>query len=262
MAKQTSSTSSSPDDLTRVVEEYRTQGFVCIRQALSEQEVARFQQVAREAAQESATLHHDQEGNPYLHTTANIWRTNDALNELACHPKISAIATKLAGMPLRVWGGEVYLKEPQRSQPTTLHDDLPFEPFDSRATLTAWIALDDVPVERGCMTFLPGSHLRGGPERANSDDLTEKRHTYMVEQWPELEWYPRVTVPLRAGDLTFHHVRLAHMAGAPMSGKARISFTVTFMDAEATYRPVKDNDPLDLSLGDPLPHDLFPRIGA
>jgi ectoine hydroxylase-related dioxygenase (phytanoyl-CoA dioxygenase family) len=57
-----------------------------------------------------------------------------------------------------VWGGEVLLKHLYESARTGLHDDLTFALLDSRATFNTWIALVDVPVDRGCLTFLPCSH--------------------------------------------------------------------------------------------------------
>lgn len=67
-------------------------------------------------------------------------------------------------MPLRVWGDEVLTKYPQDSGPTARHDDMTFEALDTRISLNVWIALADVPVERGCLTFLSGLHRREEPD--------------------------------------------------------------------------------------------------
>lgn len=169
-------------------------------------------------------------------------------------------------MPLRVWGGEVLVKTPNETRPTGLHDDQPCEVLDSCITLTAWVALVDVPVERGCLTFLPGSHRRGGPGRVDTTDIIfndavrDDERSYLFDYWPDLEWMPRVTVPLRAGDATFHHRRVAHAAGANHTADDRVSIVITYTDADATYKPRPGHDPLPYRPGQPLPDERYPRI--
>ncbi|GAB2728235.1 hypothetical protein GCM10027089_59870 [Nocardia thraciensis] len=86
----------------------------------------------------------------------------------------------------------------------------------------------DVSVERGCMSFIPGSQrLPGGIPR----DFTEP-----FEARPEPRWRPPVTVPLRAGNRTFHHSAPVHMSGANATENVRISLATVYMDAEAIYR--------------------------
>lgn len=43
------------------------------------------------------------------------------------------------------------------------------------------------------------------------------------------------------------------------SDQARLSFLVTFTDADAIYRPLPGRDPLDLRPGQPLPDQRYPR---
>jgi ectoine hydroxylase-related dioxygenase (phytanoyl-CoA dioxygenase family) len=69
-----------------------------------------------------------------------------------------------------------------------------------------------------------------------------------------------VTVPLRAGDVTFHHRRTAHLAGANTTREARVSMLITFTDAEATYRPLPGHDPLPYQAGQRLPDERYPLV--
>lgn len=242
---------------THAVADFRERGFVHVPNLLTGEEIVRFRAVAEEAlAQQSQT---DEEFGTLTVATTDAWEHHPTLRELALHPRIGALAEQLAGMPLRVWGGEVLRKDPGHSAPTGWHDDLTFALLDSRLIFNAWIALVDVPAERGCLTFLPGSHRRGGPDRVELAEHKSDPDNYLFIHWPELRWSPRVTVPLRAGDATFHQGRTAHYAGANTSEEARLSFLVTFTDADATYRPLPGHDPLDLSPGQPLPDHRYPR---
>lgn len=240
------------------VTDFRESGFVHLPSLLTADEVTRFRAAAEEALATRSNT--DEEFGTRIVATTDAWEHHPTLRELALHPRIGALAEQLAGMSLRVWGGEVLRKDPDHSAPTGWHDDLTFALLDSRLIFNAWIALVDVPVERGCLTFLPGSHRRGGPERVELAEHTADPDDYLFTRWPELRWSPRVTVPLQAGDATFHQARTAHYAGANTGDQPRLSFLVTFTDAEATYRPLPGHDPLDLSPGQPLPDHRYPLV--
>lgn len=145
-----------------IVEDFRERGFAHVPGLLTTDEVARFRAAAEEAL--ATQSHTDEEFGTRIVATTDAWEHHPVLRELALHPRIGALAEHLAGMPLRVWGGEVLRKEPGHSAPTGWHGDLTFALLNSRLIFNAWIALVDVPAERGCLTFLPGSHRRGGPE--------------------------------------------------------------------------------------------------
>lgn len=246
----------------QAVNEFHENGFVHLPALLTEHEVTRFRAAALDAHAEGTYLTSRFMDRTGIVSTEDGWEKNDTLRDLALHPGIGAIAEKVAGMPLRVWGGEVLVKPAGQATATPLHDDFTNELLNSRLTLTCWIALVDVPVERGSLSFLPGSHRRGDPMRVDADEFEHNIHAYVLQHWPDLRWSPRATVPLRAGDATFHHSRVAHLAGANATDEARVSFTVTFTDADATYQPLPGNDPLDLKQGQTLPDDRYPRVGG
>lgn len=246
----------------QAVSDFHEQGFVHIPDVLTEQELTRFRSAALEAHAEGAYLTNRFMDRTGIVSSENGWEKNLTLRSFALHPRIGAIAERLAGMPLRVWGGEVLVKPAGQATPTPLHDDFTNELLNSRLTLTCWIALVDVPVERGSLGFLPGSHRRGAPWRVDADEFEHNINAYVLQHWPDLRWSPRVIVPLRAGDATFHHSRIAHLAGANATDEARVSFTVTFTDAEATYQPLPGNDPLSMNAGQGLPDDRYPCVAS
>jgi phytanoyl-CoA hydroxylase len=242
---------------TGSVDRYRREGFLHVPEVLDAREVAR----ARDAAVElSATMEARRyKGEPFTQLV-NCWQHDERMRALTLDSRIAGMAEALAGVPLRVWHDQVLIKQPQRSTATEFHLDAPYWPHDgARHWLTAWVALVDVPVERGCMTFLPGSHLR---EDFVSVDL--ENATALFEALPHLRWWPRVTVPLRAGDLTFHHGLTAHAATPNLTDEPRVAHAVIYMDADTRYsgRPHVVTDPLGLVPGAPFEHRLFPRVPA
>jgi phytanoyl-CoA hydroxylase len=239
-----------------MVAQYQSQGFIRIPNLLSPAEVQRFQTAAVSAA---ARLENYAANIPQVfNQTVNVWVEDPEIRELTLHPGLAAIATRLAGVPLRLWHDHTLIKPPRKSVPTEFHQDGPYWPHEQASNaLSAWIALVDVPVERGCMTFIPGSHRR---RDLRPQDLTNAHD--LLDLAPDLDWEPRVTLPLRAGDCTFHHCYTAHMANANVTETPRVAHIVIYMDAGATFNgkthPV--TDPLHLKPGDALDGKLFPRV--
>ena len=233
---------------------YLRQGFVHIPGIITPDEAAEFREAALACAQRLQSYH---TGKVFTQLV-NVWREDETMRRLTRHPNIGAVAQRLAGMPLRLWHDHILIKQPHNNAPTEFHQDQPFWPHGtSRHTLSAWIALIDVPVERGCMTFIPGSHSRTDLRPQNLSDAHD-----LFSLSPDLIWQPRVTIPLRAGDCTFHHGYCAHMATSNATDEPRVAHVVIFMDAATTYSGKKHvvTDPLQLEQGQPLDGELFPLV--
>ena len=243
------------------IAEYRKNGFVHVPGVLTPEETQRFREAVLallERKKQSSMLYRDE---AVFTQMVNVWRDDPVLRNLTLHPTISGIAARLAGVPLRLWHDQVLIKQPGKSVPTEFHQDQPgWAHQNSRQPISAWIALVDVPVERGCMTFIPGSQryedLPLGSSSTHDPDL-------LFKSCPELVWDPRVTIPLRAGDCTFHHGRCAHMAHPNTTDSARVAFVVMFMDRDTQYsasRETQVTKSLGLKKGDPLTGELFPEV--
>jgi phytanoyl-CoA hydroxylase len=240
-----------------VVETYRRDGVTHVSNVIGPDEAARFRDAAL-AAQERVANHY--EGSPIFRQYVNVWTQDDTLRELTLNPLIASLASQLAGVPVRLWHDQVLIKPPHNGAATEFHQDAPYWPHaHCRHALSAWIALVDVPVERGCMTFIPRSHRRQG---LRAQDLTDSKDLFRVA--PELQWDERVTIPLRAGDCTFHNAYLAHTATPNMTDDPRVAHVNIYMDAETTFTgaPHPVTDGLGLEVGAPLDHELFPRLPA
>jgi phytanoyl-CoA hydroxylase len=250
MSTVSASRTLSPD----VVERYRRDGFVHLPGILDPDEVARYRDVSVEL---STTLESQRyKGEPFTQLV-NVWQRDERMASLTANPRIAELAEALAGVPLRLWHDQVLIKQPRRSTATEFHLDAPYWPHEGASHwLTAWIALVDVPVERGCMTFLPGSQRF---EEFAAVDLEDA--TALFTAMPELVWQPRVTVPLRAGDLTFHHGACAHAATPNLTDEPRVAHAIIYMDDGTRYSgaPHVVTDPLSLSRGDRLDGALFRR---
>lgn len=243
----------------QTLDEYRRNGIVKIEQLISREEAVHYRTATLALLQSTPTGGSARYGEVF-HQYVDTWRDDETLRTLTLLPRIGAIAEKLAAIPMRLWHDHTLAKEPSKAQPTAFHQDQIKWPFDKpRHTLSAWIALQDTPVERGCMSFLPGSHrLENLPDIGTGDQDRWKQEN------PDLEWWPRLTVPLRAGDCTFHNGMIMHAAGANLTAEWRVAHVIIFADLEAPYsgRPHLVTDPLGLEAGQRMPDDLFPPVRA
>ena len=229
-------------------------GFVHIPSVLSKEEAVAF----RQATLDFTETHPPLSSRPVFDQYVNVWTKNDGMKALTLHPNVAAVATALAGVPLRLWHDQILIKKPHNNAPTEFHQDLPYWPHAGKLNpISAWIALCDVPSERGCMTFLPGSQRYANLPPQNLGDPKS-----LFEVCPELVWSPRLTVPLKAGDCTFHHGLCAHMATPNFTDEPRVAHVVIYMSRETTYdgKHHVTTDPLKLELGDVLEGELFPDV--
>ncbi len=96
--------------------------------------------------------------------------------------------------------------------------------LDRDPPIQIWTALDDAPIEAGCLEVLPGSHARGlvtplgglvPEDRARELDAEEKF----------------VQVPARAGDVVVLHNLVWHRSGVNRTERTRRAFSVCYMSA-------------------------------
>ncbi|NRA39051.1 MAG: phytanoyl-CoA dioxygenase family protein [Planctomycetes bacterium] len=237
---------------------YHNKGYVRIEQVLSKAEVQQFHELVEQNRAQAMAREEDQRDGNMLHRVVNAWQKDSRFAQITFHPRVNAIAKILAGGDLRLWHDQVMVK-PSGGEPTYMHQGQPNWSHqlnkDSHA-LSAWIALVDVPLEAGCMGYIPGSHQRW--------DLGQQmgKHDSFFELAPDLIDAPVEFLPLKAGDVAFHHAFTAHCAAANVSGYDRVAATVNFMDMETRYRDSEHciTDALDLQDGDVLAHALFPQI--
>lgn len=238
------------------VADYRRDGFVRIKGALTPEEVERFRDAAKQQYETGTALNRDDQ---IFKQVVNVWTSDETLRDLTLHPKLARLATELAGLPVRIWHDHLLIKKPHNQAPTEFHQDAPYWPHaNCRHSLSAWVALVDVPVERGCMTFIPGQHERRDIRPIDLSDAHD-----LFEAAPDLTWHRRVTIPLQAGDVTFHNGYTPHTANSNNTDEFRYAHINIYADRELTYdgKPHVCTDPLNLTVGQQLPDDHFPPVG-
>lgn len=272
MTAQTTEGRTTPGTLSDdLITYYRTNGFVHVPNVLSAEEVAEFRADAERQLESKDKLTWDMGGGDIaMDWVPDANRHGEVMRRLAAHPSVAGIARRLAGGPLRLFKSELLRKSGNRTNTgTPHHDDMSILPFHSDPpALTAWVPLVDVPLARGPMSYLPGSHRRSEP--TPWDD--EVANLMPLEYWPELNYHPVTTKPARAGDVCYHTDRVVHSAAVNETDTDRIVLATIYVSADAVYRHnpfysgtyTDDPDLGGLRPGDRLSMhgDRFPLVGS
>lgn len=249
----------TPEKLGNRIADYRENGFVKVPGIISKAEAAfYYEEALRLAKENSANKASAGVYRKVLNQTVNAWQISDTMKALTLHPNVAAVAKALAGVPLRIWHDHILAKDPHNGAQTEWHQDQPYWPHANSANpISAWIALCDVPVEKGSMSFIAGQQERVD---LTTQILSDPRSLFNLA--PDLEWEPKVTLPLQAGDCTFHHGRTPHMANANQTDDYRVAHVIIYMDATTTFTGKGHlvTKPLELEAGARLDGPLFPEV--
>lgn len=185
----------------------------------------------------------------------NLWRISPIVKRFMLNPELGKMLCALEGVDgFRVWHDQTLIKEPF-GNPTAWHLDTPYWSFTSRNALSIWIALEDATLENGCMWFIPGTHkladFRNSGIGANMADL--------FKIYPDMAKIDPVSVPMKAGDCSFHNGLVAHGAGANMTRGRRIAMTCGYMPIGSPFNGQRNILPEDyfnsLKVGDIMVND-------
>jgi len=142
----------------------------------------------------------------------------------------------------------------EKGAPTKAHQDGGIQ-FDRVGKTTFWIALNEIPPERGSMRFYSGSH-KEGPLGDRSHDLFAD-YPYLKERYP-------LSPPLhlQPGDATVHSQLVIHEAPANTSDAPRWAYITLYFPSDAKYsgRVFHGLDELGLVAGEPFDHPNFRTV--
>jgi phytanoyl-CoA hydroxylase len=177
-------------------------------------------------------MNHDDENAVWQ--IVNIWEASAPFKDLIANHQIAEEMTQLTGAStLRIWHDQIQYKPARIGGVNMWHQDAPLWPILAPMTeVTAWVALDDVDPENGCMHMVPGSHRWG-------NHMAWIRNN--VPDWnampAEFEGH-KVEVracPVRRGEVHFHHALTWHGSPDNRSGRPRRALAIHFMSNETRY---------------------------
>ncbi len=168
-----------------------------------------------------------------------------AFFDFVSDPALLDVVEQIIGADIVLWASAVFCKPPTTGLEVPWHQDGQYWPIRPRATVTVWIALDDVGVDNGCMRVIPGSHRLGefSHEVSEREDLVLNN----VLNDPRIDLSRARNVELEAGQISLHDVELVHGSQANTSGRRRAGYAIRYMPSTSLYDRALDMGGASLS---------------
>jgi len=158
----------------------------------------------------------------------NLWRKSEIARQFVFGQRLARIAAELLGVRgVRLYHDQALYKEPGGGH-TPWHADQYYWPLASDRCCTAWVPLQETPLEMGPLAFSAGSHrMEVGRDLPISDESEAEMAAAL-----ERAALPTVEEPFALGDVSFHSGWTFHRAGPNRAGRTREVVTVIYMDAD------------------------------
>lgn len=156
-----------------------------------------------------------------------------AIFDFAVDPEMLDVAEQLIGPDIALWATAVFGKPAGLGREVPWHQDGRYWPIRPRATVTFWIALDASTPENGCMRVIPGSHRAGLLTHAASDADDLVLNTFVSD--PRFDVSGARDVALEPGQVSLHHVDIAHGSRPNRSSRRRAGMTIRYMPTTSVF---------------------------
>lgn len=257
------------------IDAYQTDGAVCIKQALTPEEIdllrngieLNLQLLSPRAKIASKP---DDPGR-FIEDFCN-WQINPYYQRFIFESPISMIASELMQSNIsRLYHDHMLVKEPGTRQRTPWHQDQPYYNIEGKQNCSFWIAVDSVS-RPSTLEFVAGSHL--GPwlmPRSFMDNQAKWFPEGSLADLPDIEAkrenYPIIGWEVTPGDIVCFHMLTLHSAAGVEEDRRRRVFSLRFLGDDIIHAPRKwvtspDFPGLtnEIPAGGKLDHSLFPIL--
>ncbi len=158
----------------------------------------------------------------------NLWTENLVIKELIFSKRIAKIASDLMEVNgVRLYHDQALFKEGGGGI-TPWHADQYYWPLETDKTVTAWIPLQETPLEMGPLEFSAGSHtIVEGRELEIGDESEE-----IIQKKLRVTDFNHVIEAFDIGEISFHSGWVFHRAGANITNEMRKVMTIIYMDKD------------------------------
>ena len=185
--------------------------------------------------------HEAQAGKPlqgnFRHKTHLLFTWADALVH---HPAILDAVEDVIGPDILCWTTNFFIKEAASPGFVSWHQDSTYWGLDPDDVITAWVAFTDVTPENGYMQFIPGSHKTAQLPHVDTfhrDNLLSRGQEIAVE----VDKSKAVGIPLKAGEMSLHHIKLVHGSDANRTHDRRIGLAIRYIPTYVRQTKVRDS---------------------
>ena len=159
------------------------------------------------------------------------------LHDLVNHPKVLDRVEDLLGPNILCWGSSFFNKDAGNPAYVSWHQDANYWGLDRHDVCTAWIAFTPSNPLNGCMRVIPGTqHVSlKHTDTFHKHNLLSRGQEIDVE----VDEAQAVDLELLPGEMSLHHVGVAHGSNPNRSGKRRVGFAIRYIasDVRQTLGP-------------------------
>ncbi|MEM7367724.1 MAG: phytanoyl-CoA dioxygenase family protein [Bacteroidota bacterium] len=211
---------------------YRENQYIKLKQVFSAEILRHFARIIAQKVQELNTMNLPMEErdtyNQAFLQVMNLWTQDEQVKRFVFSRRLARIATQLMGVSgVRMYHDQALFKEAGGGF-TPWHADQYYWPLSNDNTVTAWIPMQETPLEMGPLEFSAKSfQLQGGRKLKISDDSER-----IIAKKLRLNDFDQVIEPFELGEVSFHSGWIFHRAGANQTDQMRQVMTVIYMDEQ------------------------------
>lgn len=172
----------------------------------------------------------------------NLWRESEIVKEFVFSKRLAGIAAQLMEVDsVRLYHDQALYKEPGGGI-TPWHADQFYWPLATDKSVTAWIPLQETPIELGALEFsMKSQHFTYGRDLPISDKSEQ-----LIQDALAAQGFKLLKEPFDLGEVSYHAGWTFHRAGPNTSNRARGVMTIIYMDGDMKLKePENDNQKLD-----------------
>jgi non-heme Fe2+,alpha-ketoglutarate-dependent halogenase len=154
--------------------------------------------------------------------------------EIVSNPRVLDAVEGVLGPNLLVWGSDWFVKFPGDAAFISWHQDGAYWGLQPPKVTTAWIALSPSTKESGCMEVMPGTQKTQLPQRETYalDNALSRGQEIAVD----VDESKSVPLTLTPGEMSLHHIGIAHGSKANGTNYARIGIAVRYIAPEVVQQ--------------------------
>ena len=178
--------------------------------------------------------------------------------DLVHDPRIVDPISDVLGDDVLLWSMDWFIKEPGPAF-VSYHQDATYWGLEPHHVATAWVALSDAGPRTGPMRFIPGSHK--GP-LYEQDDTFEDNNLLSRGQRvkTDVDESQGVLAPLKAGEMSLHHVRVIHGSDPNRTSDRRIGMVLRYCATDVRQIKVEGDRAILVAGEDRYGHfEMIPR---
>ncbi|NKB70002.1 MAG: hypothetical protein GKR89_23250 [Candidatus Latescibacteria bacterium] len=152
--------------------------------------------------------------------------------EHAAAPALLETVQALLGPDIKLFGDQIFMKPPGGLE-KTYHQDSPYFKIEPMALVTAWVALDEVTLDNGCLWVVPGSHKNGPLEHSEPWMVGDRQDMKIPDN--AFQRHREIPITLPAGGVSFHHSLLLHRSGPNKTPHHRRGMATHYMSSQSRW---------------------------